>query len=82
MALASMYGVFSRDQRLILATGFAGGLTTFSTFMYEKLLAPKRVSATLHAYLRDCEYLLGLLGYISGFILANLACGCAAMAMP
>ncbi|OWJ55245.1 hypothetical protein Pdsh_05685 [Pyrodictium delaneyi] len=82
MASASMYGVFSRDQRLILATGFAGGFTTFSTFMYESFWLLREYQPLYMLIYVAVSIMLGLLGIYLGFILANLVYGRAAMATP
>ncbi len=68
---ASLHGFLSREQRLLWATGFAGGFTTFSTFSYEtaKLLedAPLYAAANIALNLT-----LGLLAVYIGHALAAL----------
>lgn len=51
-SLASATEILSPSMRLLLATGFCGGLTTMSTFMYELL-----------QFVRDREYL-----YAGGYL--------------
>ncbi|MDH3895428.1 MAG: CrcB family protein, partial [Chromatiales bacterium] len=48
--------------RLFLATGFCGGLTTLSSFVYE-----------LHAFMQDKEYFYASL-YFGGTLLGSVLC--------
>ena len=61
-----MYGVFTRDQRLLVATVFASGFTTFSTFMYESfwMLREHQVMQMI-AYM-TLSIVLGILGIYLG----------------
>ncbi|WP_338248848.1 fluoride efflux transporter CrcB [Pyrodictium abyssi] len=82
MGASTMYGVFTRDQRLLVATGFAGGFTTFSTFMYESFwMLREHQVAQMIAYMA-LSIALGILGIYLGFIIASLVYGRAALATP
>lgn len=61
MELATRHAVFSPELRLLVTTGFLGGLTTFSTF-----------SAEIVTLLMRREYLWGIAG-IAGHLLGSLA---------
>jgi CrcB protein len=82
MGASTMYGVFTRYQRLLAATGFAGGFTTFSTFMYESfwMLKEHQVAHMLAYMVMSIAF--GVLGIYLGFIIANLVYGRAALATP
>ena len=74
MGATIIHGVFSHAERLFVATGFAGGFTTFSTFMYEsmRLLAddPYLGFADLFG-----SILLGLASVYLGYIAAGVVYG-------
>ncbi|WP_201783084.1 fluoride efflux transporter CrcB [Pyrodictium occultum] len=77
-----LYGVFTRDQRLLIATGFAGAFTTFSTFMYESFSLVRE-----HEGLQALAYValslgLGLAGIYLGAVLANMVYGRGTLATP
>ncbi len=71
MGATIQFGVFSRMQRLLLATGFAGSFTTFSTFEYESFRLAG-ISTTLAIANIGLSVLLGFLGVYAGYVVAGL----------
>ncbi len=69
---AQFAGLFTREQRLLIATGFCGSLTTFSTFAYETFTLYTE-GAPLYALLNAALNLtLGLAAIYAGRSLALL----------
>lgn len=68
------YGVFARWERLLLATGFAGAFTTFSTFAYESLVLAVRepIYAVTNVVV---NILLGLAMVYLGAVIAGVVYG-------
>ena len=74
MGASAELGVFTREQRLFLAAGFAGSFTTFSTMEYE-LLVLLRDSPWLGAAFLAASVVLGLLAVYIGYAVAILVYG-------
>jgi CrcB protein len=73
MGASILHGAFTRDERLFLATGFAGAFTTFSTFMYESLMLVREASARLAAANLAASIIAGLAMVYAGYVVAGLA---------
>ncbi len=74
MAAFRYYGVFTRTQILLLATGLCGAFTTFSTFAYETFTLLR--DAPLYGVLYVIASLAGgLLAVYAGFVLAGTVYG-------
>ena len=72
MGAASLYGAFTRWQRLLIATGFAGTFTTFSTFMYESFMYILEWSIGEALLYIGTSIALGLLMIYTGYSLSAM----------
>lgn len=71
LLLTEKYGLIAEPLRLLLAVGFLGGLTTFSSFSFETLLLIKGGSYLLALYSVALQLLAGLLLAALGMALAK-----------
>ena len=75
MEASRLYGVYGRAWRLLLATGLAGSLTTFSTFMYEAVMLYAEYEAWKSLAYIVLMLLAGTVSIILGRVLAVLVYG-------
>ena len=71
LLLTEKYGLIAEPLRLLLAVGFLGGLTTFSSFSFETLLLIKGGSYLLALYSVALQLFAGLLLAALGMALAK-----------
>jgi len=71
LGLAAKNDTLSQNQTLILATGFCGGFTTFSTFAYENHLFLKSGDFTSFAVYTIASFVIGFLAVFAGMYLVK-----------
>jgi CrcB protein len=71
LGYAAKNDVLSQNSTLLLATGFCGGFTTFSTFAYENHIFLKSGDFTSFAFYTIASFVVGFLAVFAGMYLVK-----------